>query len=328
MARPFKDVWNKNFWRKKASQRDELGERAREIVPTDWRIIDGIGFFKKSSREISIKKRRELLLEEGKSLGLKRGCELLGVNRSTFYYKKRSCPEDNVELMNWIRDIWSQKPFYGYRRITWELREVYQVRVNHKRVQRLMRQMGIEAFYPAPKTSFKDERHEVYPYLLEGLLIERVNQVWMVDITYLKLGREFVYFVATIDVYSRYVVGWSLGRTLNTENCLIALKKGFQAAKPEIVNSDQGCQFTSELWRNFLIEQQIKISMNGKGRCMDNIYIERFWRTIKYEAIYLNEYGDAEELNHGIEAYMDFYNHRRFHQSLNYKTPASVYFRI
>jgi putative transposase len=185
--------------------------------------------------------------------------------------------------------------------------------------------MGIKAIYPEPKTSIKSAENPVYPYLLEKLKIDKPNQVWMVDITYLKLGRRFVYLVAFIDVFSRYIVGWSLGETLSTDNCLKALKSALRKATPEIVNSDQGSQFTSGDWIEQLTKANIKISMNGKGRCIDNIYIERFWRTIKYEAIFLNEYHDFNELKKAIKKYIHFYNFERYHQRLNYQTPSDVY---
>jgi putative transposase len=234
--------------------------------------------------------------------------------------------EGEVFLMNLIRDIWLKRPFYGYRRITKELQIVYHYEVNRKRVKRLMSVMGIEALYPKPKTSQKSLKNVVYPYLLRELTIDRVNQVWMVDITYIKLGKAFVYLVALIDVFSRYIVGWAISDTLSTEGCLKALKKALKIAKPEIINSDQGCQFTSGLWIDALTKTGIKISMDGKGRCIDNVYIERFWRAIKYEAIFLNEYVDMNELEKGVKKYIHFYNFERYHQSLDYEIPANVYF--
>lgn len=253
-------------------------------------------------------------------------CELLKVSRSTVYYQSEQSETDEIELMNLIRDIWLQYPFYGYRKITCELRVVYQQMVNHKKVLRLMNLMDVEALRPKPKTSIKMAGHVIYPYLLRNLKIVKVNQVWMSDLTYIKFKSGFVYLIALIDVYSRYVVGFSLAQTMHVEGCLDALNQALKIAKPEIINNDLGSQFTSEIWLFTLIEQGIKISMDGKGRCLDNIYIERFWRSIKYEAIYLNEYDDLKSLHKGIEAYIEFYNHQRYHQSLNYATPASIYF--
>ena len=257
-------------------------------------------------------------------LSLRRQCELLQVNRSTIYYKARGADIDDISLLNEIRDIWERHPFYGYRRITKEL-QGNGYNVNHKRIQRLMAEGGIQAIYPGPNTSRRNKLHAVHPYLLRGVAIVRPNQAWMVDITYLRLDTGFVYLVALIDVYSRYVVGWRISTTLETEFCLEALKAGLTLGKPDILNSDQGCQFTSDDWVNFLKENDIKISMTGKGRCLDNVYIERFWRNVKREEFYLNEYLTIKDLKKAIGIYMEFYNHRRRHQSLGYKMPADLY---
>ena len=217
------------------------------------------------------------------------------------------------------------RPFYGYRRIKVQLRaDGYNV--NRKRVARLMSLAGITAIFPGPNTSRRNQLHRVHPYLLRGLKVTRPNQVWMIDITYLRMKNGFMYLVALIDVHSRYVVGWVLSNTLETTPCIDALNLALIIGKPEIINSDQGCQFTSEDWVDFLLENSIKISMTGKGRCHDNIYIERFWRSFKREEFYLNEYDSVKELNKSIHAYIEFYNRKRFHQSLDYKTPADVYF--
>jgi len=258
-------------------------------------------------------------------LSLRRQCELLDVNRNTLYYKGRPPDSEDIDLLNAIRDVWVRYPFYGYRRITKEL-NANGIRVNRKRVQRLMGLGNIHALYPGPNTSKRNKQHAVHPYLLRDVAITRANQAWMVDITYLRLPKGFMYLVALIDVHSRYVVGWSLSNTLETTCCIDALKAGLRIAKAEIINSDQGCQFTSGEWVDYLREENIKISMTGKGRCLDNIYIERFWRSFKQEEFYLNEYESVKELRQAISAYMEFYNNKRWHQSLNYKTPAEVYF--
>lgn len=248
----------------------------------------------------------------------------MGIPRSTLYYQPKLI-EESVWLLNVIRDIWLAHPFYGYRKITIILGKHYGLIINRKKVLRLMQRAGIQALYPKPKLSQRNSEHNVYPYLLKGLLIDQANQAWMVDITYLKLKSRFVYLVALIDVYSRYVVGWHLSFDLDTGNCLEALRCALKGGRPEIVNSDQGVQFTSQAWVTTLKQACIQISMDAKGRCIDNIYIERFWRTIKYEAIYLNEYNDYQALYLGVKNYIDFYNHQRPHQSLNYKTPFEVY---
>ena len=185
---------------------------------------------------------------------------------------------------------------------------------------------GVEAIYPGPNTSQRNKLHAVHPYLLRDLKVTHANQSWMVDITYLRMPNGFMYLVALMDVHSRYVVGWSLSNSLETGFCIDALKSGLAKAKPEIINSDQGCQFTSEEWTRFLGEEGIRVSMTGKGRCLDNIYIERFWRSFKREEFYLNEYQSIKELREATSAYIEFYNQRRWHQSLEYKTPAEVYF--
>jgi putative transposase len=249
----------------------------------------------------------------------------LRINRSTLYYKAAPVELDVVDLLNAIRDVWEQYPFYGYRRITRELK-ARGMKVNRKRVYRLMVSGGIKAIYPGPNISKRNQLQAVHAYLLGDLTITQANQAWMVDITYLRMEQGFMYLVALIDVHSRYVVGWSVSNTLETAFCIDALKTGLLQATPAIINSDRGCQFTSEEWVHFLCEKNIKISMTGKGRCKDNIYIERFWRSFKYEEFYLNEYLSVKELKQAISAYIEFYNQKRWHQSLGYKTPAEVYF--
>ena len=255
---------------------------------------------------------------------MRRQCELLEINRSNLYYEAKSISLDEINRLNEIRDIWQRYPFYGYRRVTEELRSQGH-RVNRKCVQRLMKMADVIAIYPGPNTSRRNHLEAVCPYLLRGLLISRPNQVWMVDITYLRMEQGFMYLTALIDVYSRYVVGWSISNSLETSSCIEALKKALEKGQPEIINSDQGCQFTSEAWISYLKERAIQISMTGKGRCLDNVYIERFWRSVKREEFYLNDYRNVAELKKAIQAYIEFYNNKRWHQSLNYKTPADVY---
>lgn len=258
-------------------------------------------------------------------LSLRRQCELLQVNRSTIYYKARVTDIDDISLLNEIRDVWERYPFYGYRRITKEL-QAKGYHVNRKRIQRLMQLGGVQAIYPGPNTSRRNKLHKIHPYLLRDVTITRPNQAWMVDITYLRMDSGFVYLVALIDVHSRYVVGWRISTTLETAFCIDALKSGLATGTPEIINSDQGCQFTSDEWVNFLNDNKIKISMTGKGRCLDNVYIERFWRNVKREEFYLNEYPTIKRLRKAIGNYIEFYNYKRWHQSLDYKTPATVYY--
>jgi len=258
------------------------------------------------------------------SLSIAIQCRLLGVNRSTFYYKAKELDKDDIVIMNEIRDIWIRIPFYGYRRITKELRHLGII-INRKRVQRLMQEMGILAIYPKPRLSLGNKQHKIYPYLLRDLIIDRPNQVWCVDITYLKVGCGFVYLIALIDLHSRYVIDWELLNTLETDGCLEMLDRALKRSKPEIINSDQGSQFSDAKWIEKLVSNGIKVSMDGKGRCLDNIYIERFWRSLKYEDFYLNDYQTVSELREGIRGYIEFYNNRRWHQALGYKTPVSIY---
>ena len=258
-------------------------------------------------------------------LSVRQQCDLLSLPRSSLYYETKVIELDEIHLLNEIRDVWERYPFYGYRRINKEL--ISQGwSVNKKRVQRVMRQAGIQAIFPGPNTSRRNKLHASHPYLLADMKVTQANQVWMVDITYLKLSTGFVYLVALIDVYSRFIVSWKISNTLDTLFCIEALKVGLMTAKPTILNSDQGCQFTSHEWIKFLKEKDIQISMTGKGRCLDNVYIERFWRSFKREEFYLNEYGSIKDLKKATELYIGFYNYSRWHQSLDYKTPAQYYF--
>lgn len=226
--------------------------------------------------------------------------------------------------MNNIREIYEKMPFYGYRRITVKLREKG-LCLNHKKVQKLMASAGMRAIYPTKKTSLKNKTHKVFPYLLRDLTINRINQAWQVDITYIKIRQGFVYLVSIIDVFSRKVMGWALSTFLDTESCLEALNKALKIATPEIINSDQGVQFTSLAWTNTLTNKGIFISMDGKGRWADNIYIERLWRTVKYEEVFLHSYDTVNQARASLAIFIDFYNQERFHQALNYHTPDAVY---
>lgn len=259
-------------------------------------------------------------------LSFRKQCELLALNRSSFYYQTKAREIDEITLMNLIQDSWLAHPFYGYRKITVELNR-QGVAVNRKRVQRLMRVMNIQALKRKPNTSKGNKEHKKYPYLLNDMEITQCNEVWMIDITYLRSQTGFQYLVALIDVHSRYVVSWSLSDKLDTNNCLQALSMALGKSRiPKIINSDQGSQFTSDDWVNALRQAGIEISMTGKGRCHDNIFIERFWRSLKHEEIYLNDYDNVVELKKSIKNYIDFYNLQRPHQSLDYKTPAELYF--
>jgi putative transposase len=257
-------------------------------------------------------------------LSVRRQCELLGVNRSGLYYESAGESEENLRYMRLIDEQYTKTPFYGSRKMTkWLVNEGYPV--NRKRISRLMEVMGIEAVYPKPKLSQPGEGHKIYPYLLRGTTVERVNQVWSTDITYIRMAQGFVYLVAVMDWFSRYVLSWSVSLTMEIDFCMEALRSALRRGRPEIFNSDQGSQFTSEKFTAELSAKQIAISMDGRGRCMDNIFIERLWRSLKYEEVYLKDYESVTEARTGIERYFRFYNQERIHQSLDYRTPAAIY---
>ena len=257
---------------------------------------------------------------------MSRQCELLELNRSTLYYKsKRDNSYDEI-LMQLIDKEFTDHPFYGIRRITaWLRTQGHQV--NHKRVSRLMKKMGLIAIYPKRNLSKNRTEFKKYPYLLRDTKIDRKNQVWSTDITYIKLNKGFVYLTAIIDWFSRYVLSWSFSTTLDTEFCLRALEEALTFGKPEIFNSDQGVQFTSIAFTSRLEKSEIRISMDGKGRALDNIFVERLWRSLKYEKVYLSEYSTVQEAKQSINEYFKFYNEERLHQSLNYRPPKTIYYR-
>ncbi len=265
-------------------------------------------------------------------LSLVRQCSLLGVSRSSVYCRHAEVDEYDLEVMSLIDRQYLATPFYGSRRMTAWLRTQGHG-VNRKRVQRLMRVMGIEAIYQRPNTSKPSPGHKVYPYLLRGLEIGRVNQVWATDITYIPMARGFVCLVAIMDWYSRYVLTWRLSNTLDVDFCVDALEEALSKGTPQIFNTDQGSQFTSDAFTGVLLgpaykvagRQGIQISMDSKGRYMDNIFVERLWRSVKYEEVYLKAYQSVAEARSGIGAYLAFYNEQRLHQSLGYQTPCQVF---
>lgn len=257
-------------------------------------------------------------------ISVRRQCELLGVNRAGLYYQPLGESEENLHLMRLLDEQYTKTPFYGSRKMVKWLREKG-FEVNRKRVSRLMEVMGLEAVYPKPGLSRPAEGHRIYPYLLRGVEVERVNQVWSTDITYIRMAQGFVYVVAVMDWFSRYVISWSLSLTMELEFCVEALKRALRRGRPEIFNSDQGSQFTSEKFTRELTAREIAISMDGRDRCMDNIFIERLWRSLKYEEVYLKNYASVIEAREGIQRYFRFYNEERLHQSLAYKTPLALY---
>lgn len=265
------------------------------------------------------------LVKPDHSLAIVRQCELLDIHRSGFYY----CPKENFEdtmLINLIREIHDQFPYYGYRKIHWYLVNNESININRKRVQRLMTLGNIRAIYPRPKTSVPSSDGTVFPYLLKGLVINRPNQVWSIDITYIRLPCGMVYLFALIDWHSRFIVAHKLTNTMEACHGVEVLTIASLLAIPEICNADQGSQFTGKEWIDKLIEYGIKISHDGIGRCIDNIRIERFWRTMKYEDVFLQSYDSLPKAKIGIKAFIEHYNYERPHQALGYKTPAAIYF--
>ena len=257
-------------------------------------------------------------------LSVNQQCELLGLARSSYYYEPQPDSDYNLELMRLIDEQYIRRPFYGSRRIREWLKEQGHS-VCRDRVRRLMRLMGIEAIYSKPRLSIKNKEHRIYPYLLRNMEIDHANQVWAADITYIRLRRGFAYLVAIMDWYSRYVISWELSFTLETDFCLTALNRALTGKAPEFFNTDQGCQFTSEAFTGTLKDSGIQISMDGRGRTFDNIMIERLWRSVKYEEVYLKDYEGFIDAWKGLSAYFLFYNNERPHQSLGYKPPVEVY---
>jgi putative transposase len=260
------------------------------------------------------------------SLSVVRQCTLLGISRSSVYYQPVKTSQENLKLMKLIDQQYLERPFYGSRRMTaWLRNQGYGV--NRKRVRRLLGSMGLRAIYRHPRTSQPALGQKVYPYLLRGVEITQPNQVWTADITYIPMARGFLYLVVIMDWYSRYVLAWRLSNTLETDFCVEALKEALRKGVPEMFNTDQGGQFTSQVFTGLLEQHGVRISMDGKGRYTDNLFIERLWRSLKYEEVYLKAYAGGKEARAGIGEYFDFYNLERPHQALGYQTPAEVFIK-
>jgi len=267
-----------------------------------------------------------MLEPENRNISMRRQCELLGLSRSAAYYQPRPETTMNLRLKEAIDCQYTATPFYGVPRMTaWLRREGWPV--NPKRVRRLMRQMGLEAIYPKKGLSVPNRAHPVYPYLLRNLTIDRPDQVWASDITYIRLHSGFAYLTAILDWFSRYVLAWELSNTLDAAFCVSALEQALAISQPEIFNTDQGPQYTSEAFTDVLEAAGIRISMDGRGRVFDNIFVERLWRTVKYEEVYLKDYSGVTEALESLGRYFRFYNHERPHQALGWSTPAQVYFQ-
>ena len=267
---------------------------------------------------------RPLVEADHPELSVRRQCELLGLSRASLYYQPAAETEEDLRLMRLLDQEYTAHPFLGSRRLTkWLIGQGEAV--NRKRVQRLMRVMGLEALYPKPKRSAARAGHRIYPYWLRGVAIERPDQVWSTDITYVPLASGFMYLAATIDWFSRYVLAWRLSNTLDGSFCLEMLDEALRRGRPEVFNTDQGCQFTAEAFTSRVEAAGARVSMDGVGRCLDNVFVERLWRTVKYEDIYLWRYQAVPQLQRGLGRYFPFYNEERLHQALGYRTPAQVY---
>ena len=260
-----------------------------------------------------------------KELSIRRQCELLKLTRSNLYYEPVKVSEETLRIMNRIDEIFTEIPFYGSRKIGEALRREGYI-IGRERIQSLMRQMGLQAIYPKVKLSKKHPDHRIYPYLLGNLDISRPNQVWCADITYIRLKQGFLYLVAIMDWFSRYVLSWRLSNSLDVSFCTEALEDALGKGRPDIFNTDQGSQFTSDDFTGILLSNEIAISMDGRGRVFDNIFVERLWRSVKYEEVYIKGYQIYRDAKEGLGAYFPLYNNHRYHQSLAYRTPYEVHY--
>ena len=277
---------------------------------------------------MSVMEKISMIDDAHQSFSVRQQCHLLSLNRSNLYYTRRGESKENLLLMRLLDEEFTRHPFKGVRKMKCYLEDLGYI-VNHKRIRRLLRNMGIEAIYPKKKTSQAHPNHKKYPYLLRGLSIEKPNQVWCSDVTYIRLNKSFVYLVAVMDWYSRYVLSWRLSNSLDVSFCIEALEDALMFNPfPEIFNTDQGSQYTSESFTGILSSNDIKISMDGRGRAFDNIFIERLWRSLKYEEVYLNEYESIAEAKKRLKYYFNFYNFARHHQGLENKKPAEVYYGV
>jgi putative transposase len=272
----------------------------------------------------SIEAKRALIDVSAQGLSISRQCSLLGLSRSTFLYEVKGESPENLLFMRLLDEQYTATPFYGVLRMTAQLRALGH-EVNEKRIRRLLRLMALEAIYPKPNLSAPIFGHRVFPYLLRKVTIARVNQVWSTDITYIRMKGGFVYLTAVIDWYSRYVLSWRVSITLEGSFCVDVVAEALLCGCPEVFNTDQGSQYTTDTFTAPLLKLGISVSMDGRNRALDNIFVERLWRTVKYELIYLNEYSTIKQLVGGIREYFEFYNQHRLHQSLDYCTPAEIY---
>ena len=269
-----------------------------------------------------------MIEKEHPQLSVSKQCQLLDLARSNLYYQAIGETEENLLIMHFLDEQYFKTPFYGIRKLTALLRQEG-FKINKKRVRRLMHKINWQTIYRAPNTSVANKENKIYPYLLCNMHINKANQVCSTDITYIPMRKGFMYLCAVIDVHTRYVVNWSLSNVMTADWCLNTIQEAMRLnGKPEIVNTDQGSQFTSNMFTGFLEKNEIKISMDGKGRAIDNIWIERLWRSVKYEDVYLKSYSSVTELEDGLKKYFIFYNQERIHETLSYRTPEKVYKQV
>jgi putative transposase len=273
----------------------------------------------------SLEQRRKWINPTHGRLSVRRQCELLGLAPATYYYQAQPESAENLHYMRWLDQEYTDRPFYGVRKMTAGL-QLQGYAVGPKRVRRLLRAMGLMAVYPKPRLSLNPLAHKRFPYLLKGVAIVRPNQVWSTDITYIRLQTGFVFLAAILDWYSRYVLAWELSITLEADFCVAVLERALEGQRPEIFNTDQGVQFTSAQFQAPLLAAQVRLSMDGRGRAFDNIFVERLWRSVKYEEVYIKDYRTVAEARAGLQRYFPFYNEQRIHQALEYRTPHHVHF--
>ena len=273
----------------------------------------------------SLEQRRSWINPQHQRLSIRRQCQLLGLAAASYYYRAEPESAQNLRYMRWLDEEYTRYPFYGVRKMTFGLQQQGQA-VGPKRVRRLLRTMGLMAVYAKPRLSLNPLAHRRFPYLLKGVAMVRPNQVWSTDITYIRLRGGFVYLAAVLDWYSRYVLAWELSISLEADFCVAVLERALTGQRPEIFNTDQGVQFTSAQFQAPLLAAQVRLSMDGRGRAFDNIFVERLWRSVKYEEVYLKDYRNVAEARHGLNQYFSFYNEQRIHQALDYRTPQNAHY--
>ena len=282
---------------------------------------------KKNLNYSKIDKRR-LIEQDNEKISIRQQCKLLEINRSSLYYKQKPISAETLNIMNLVDEIYTRYPFYGKRRMRAHLEREKGISIGLEKIRTIYQKLGLEAIYPKPKLSLRNKEHKIYPYLLRDTEIVRVDQVWSTDITYVRLKKGFIYLMAIIDWRSRYVLDFEVSITLETDFCIEALERCLSKKRCEIFNTDQGSQFTSNRFTSLLLNKDIQISMDGRGRALDNIFVERLWRSVKYECVYLHDFETVQEAIGKLRRYFWYYNNERPHQALRYKTPGEIYFEV